>query len=60
MVPVNFDTTAGTITENGDETLFTPFDPNSVGAVDIIYAISDGAMLRCSRVVLSDYTFQFL
>ena len=34
---------AGSITDNGDQTYtFTPFDPTSVGAVDIIYAISDG------------------
>ena len=43
MALTNFASTAGVITDNGDETYtFTPTDPASVSAVDIIYSISDG------------------
>ena len=39
----NFVSPAGTVTDNGDQTYtFTPNDPASVAAVDIIYALSDG------------------
>ena len=43
MALTNLVSAAGEVTDNGDQTYtFTPNDPTSAGAVDIIYAISDG------------------